>query len=153
MDIMELGALGEFVGSIGVIVTLIYLATQIRQNTTAVRADMSKDLMLTSRSAIWELTANADLARIHADVRGLDDVDTARRISFLQSFFRLYEIAFTLHRERLLDDGIYESYVEMIREFARSSYFDAYWDQSRSFFQRDFREYVEEQRLVARSVD
>lgn len=33
MSIMELGALGEFLGSIGVIATLVYLAIQIRQNT------------------------------------------------------------------------------------------------------------------------
>ena len=33
MDIMELGALGEFVGAIGVMATLIYLAVQIKQNT------------------------------------------------------------------------------------------------------------------------
>lgn len=33
MTIVELGALGEFVGAIGVIATLAYLATQIRQNT------------------------------------------------------------------------------------------------------------------------
>jgi hypothetical protein len=33
MTITELGALGEFVGSIGVIATLVYLAIQIRQNT------------------------------------------------------------------------------------------------------------------------
>ena len=33
MSLMELGALGEFLGSIGVIATLIYLAIQIRQNT------------------------------------------------------------------------------------------------------------------------
>ncbi len=33
MSIIELGALGEFLGSIGVIATLIYLAIQIRQNT------------------------------------------------------------------------------------------------------------------------
>jgi len=33
MTIMELGALGELLGAIGVIVTLIYLAVQIRQNT------------------------------------------------------------------------------------------------------------------------
>ena len=38
MSIMELGALGEFVGSVGVIATLIYLAIQIRQNTSATRA-------------------------------------------------------------------------------------------------------------------
>ena len=33
MSIMELGALGEFVGAIGVVITLGYLAYQIRQNT------------------------------------------------------------------------------------------------------------------------
>ena len=33
MSITELGALGEFVGAIGVVITLVYLAYQIRQNT------------------------------------------------------------------------------------------------------------------------
>jgi len=33
MNIIELGALGEFLGSIGVVATLVYLAIQIRQNT------------------------------------------------------------------------------------------------------------------------
>ena len=41
MSIMELGALGEFLGSIGVIATLIYLATQIRQNTKQLHATTS----------------------------------------------------------------------------------------------------------------
>lgn len=35
MTLMELGALGEFVGAIAVVVTLVYLAIQIRQNTQA----------------------------------------------------------------------------------------------------------------------
>ena len=35
MTILELGAVGEFVGAVGVIVTLAYLAVQIRQNTRA----------------------------------------------------------------------------------------------------------------------
>ena len=33
MTLMELGALGEFLGSIAVLATLIYLAVQLRQNT------------------------------------------------------------------------------------------------------------------------
>jgi hypothetical protein len=38
MSIVELGALGEFLGSFGVILTLVYLGTQIRQNTRTVKA-------------------------------------------------------------------------------------------------------------------
>jgi hypothetical protein len=41
MSIMELGALGEFLGSIGVIATLIYLAIQIRSNTRTTKANAS----------------------------------------------------------------------------------------------------------------
>jgi hypothetical protein len=38
MSLMELGALGEFTSSIGVIITLAYLAIQIRQNTKTAKA-------------------------------------------------------------------------------------------------------------------
>lgn len=37
MNIMELGALGELLGAIGVMATLIYLAVQVKQNTQAMR--------------------------------------------------------------------------------------------------------------------
>jgi len=41
MTISELGSIGEFVGAIGVVVTLIYLAFQIRQNTTQLKQNAS----------------------------------------------------------------------------------------------------------------
>ena len=44
MTIMELGALGEFLGSIAVLATLVYLSVQIRQNTRTM--DESKKLAL-----------------------------------------------------------------------------------------------------------
>ena len=44
MTISELGSLGEFVGSLAVVVTLIYLTTQLRQNTKAVRAASTQAL-------------------------------------------------------------------------------------------------------------
>jgi hypothetical protein len=38
MNLIELGALGEFIGSVAVLITLIYLAIQLRNNTKVVRA-------------------------------------------------------------------------------------------------------------------
>ncbi len=40
MTIQDLGALGEFLGSIAVLATLVYLALQTRQNTMAIRAQL-----------------------------------------------------------------------------------------------------------------
>ena len=39
MDIMELGAIGELVGGVAVLATLVYLAIQIRQNTASNRLE------------------------------------------------------------------------------------------------------------------
>jgi len=41
MTLSQLGDLGDFLGGIGVIVTLVYLAVQIRHDTQAVRARIS----------------------------------------------------------------------------------------------------------------
>ena len=38
MDLEALGNLGDFIGGLAVIVTFLYLAAQIRQNTESVRA-------------------------------------------------------------------------------------------------------------------
>ena len=36
--LQDLGSLGEFVGALGVVISLIYLARQMRLNTTSIRA-------------------------------------------------------------------------------------------------------------------
>ena len=38
MSLQELGGLGEFIGAIAVVISLIYLAAQIRQNTRALNS-------------------------------------------------------------------------------------------------------------------
>ena len=45
----SLGDLGDFIGGIAVVVTLISLASQIRNNTHAVRAASRQDVSLTTR--------------------------------------------------------------------------------------------------------
>ena len=40
LTIQDLGALGELLGSVAVLFTLVYLALQTRQNTLAIRAQL-----------------------------------------------------------------------------------------------------------------
>jgi hypothetical protein len=63
----ELGNVGEFVAAIATLITLVYLAFQIRRNTKISRAQLTKDLFLASRSALLEIAGNEDLARIAAE--------------------------------------------------------------------------------------
>jgi hypothetical protein len=76
MNITELGAIGEFLSSIGVIATLIYLAVQIRQNSKTMksgayqkivedRAAVSHHMMRKHLTPVWR--------RGVSDYRGLSD--------------------------------------------------------------------------------
>jgi hypothetical protein len=90
-----LGDIGDFLGGIGVVVTLLYLAAQIRQNTLSSRTE-SYQAAVTSISD-WSLNVwvSPDSARvIHA---GLFDMDTlgpterARFSALMSAQFRNYE--------------------------------------------------------------
>ena len=54
MDIMELGAIGELVGGVAVIASLVYVGLQVRQNTVTMRA--------ASHHAITELFNTVNLS-------------------------------------------------------------------------------------------
>jgi hypothetical protein len=147
-----IGAVGEIVGAIAVVATLFYLASQIRQNTRVSRAEMTKDLMLASRSAILDLASNDKLAGIWAEIRDFRSEDVARRYSFYQSFFRLYELQFNLSKQGLLDDSIAASYLLVVRMFTQTKHFDEYWSAARGQFHDEFAAYVEAQRNSASSA-
>lgn len=95
MNWEAIGAIGEIVGAIGVIVTLGYLAVQIRQNTASVRASTLQDM--SEASASWHdfLASNADVARIYfAGVSDLEALTPEERLRFqfiMMAFLRRVE--------------------------------------------------------------
>ena len=146
MNWEAIGAVGEILGAIAVVVTLVYLAIQVRHSTAQARAGMTKDLFLATRSATLEIAANPILGQIMAEIRG-NEIDLQRQDMFYQSFFRLYEIVITLYNQGFVDKGIYESYVATIRMFCGTRPFEGYWDRNRQTFQGEFRDFVEAQVL------
>jgi hypothetical protein len=73
---MELGALGEFVGSIGVIATLIYLAVQIRQNSMQLR--LSSIQSVNEKFAALIAQATQDPVRVEVLRDGLESYSSLR---------------------------------------------------------------------------
>ena len=151
MNWEAIGATGEIVGALAVVVTLFYLAQQIRHNTRMARAEMTKDLYLASRTAIMDIASSDRLSEIWADIRPFADDAAARRHTFYQSFFRLYELQFNLEKQGLVDESVAVSYVLVIRMWAKTRHFDAYWAGARDEFHEDFAGYVDQQIEVARA--
>ncbi len=138
MTIMELGALGEFVGAIAVVFTLAYLAIQIRQNTRAmeesrrlalaqtyqVRADALQDMLVQAANSehIGPIIAKLTQAGYPEDLSSLDQLTGPER-----SRFRQWQIAqqthwdnmFYQYQQGFLDDEYYrDEFQERVRRLA-----------------------------------
>ncbi len=90
MNIMELGAIGELVGGVAVIASLIYVGLQIRQSARAThtgnhQAGMALWVALTS-----PLHSDPELSALFA--RGLDDADSLSRDERIRVHFLLLQL-------------------------------------------------------------
>ena len=111
MTIMELGAIGEFLGAIGVIATLIYLAVQIRQNTRAMEEGRRLALAQTYQmrsDALQEMLVSAASSEIGAILVRLtgagypEDVTALERLSDEErGRFRQWQIAQQTHWDNM----------------------------------------------------
>ena len=138
MTIIELGALGEFLGAIGVIATLAYLAIQIRQNTRSLnasqrlalaqtyqmRADALQNMLVQAAESerIGPIISKLTSVGYPEDVTSLDQLSVAERGSFRQ-----WQIAqqthwdnmFYQYQQGFLDDEYYrDSFRERVRRLA-----------------------------------
>ncbi len=61
LTIQDLGALGELLGSVAVLVTLVYLALQTRQNTMAIGAQLDAVTIAARQSALLTAATSSEL--------------------------------------------------------------------------------------------
>jgi len=138
MTITELGALGEFVGAIGVVITLIYLAIQIRQNTRGmeenrrlalaqtyqVRADALQTMLVQAANSehIGPIIAELTQHGYPEDLSSLDHLGPLER-----GRFRQWQIAqqthwdnmFYQYQQGFLDEEYYrDEFVVRVRRLA-----------------------------------
>ena len=108
MNWEAIGAIGEVVGGLAVIVTLIYVARQIRQSTGAVLAANHEGMasaIRTMRHAVAQDPALAELVlRGESGDEDLSEVDARRFEEFVQSQFEIWEQAFLNFQQGTIDE-------------------------------------------------
>jgi len=107
MTIMELGALGEFLGSIGVITTLVYVAIQIRQNTASAKASAYQTWV--SDNISINNSAPKDLRKGIEHSAQLDSDSEASFALWNYGLFHLVQAIDYLHEMGAVDEALWQS--------------------------------------------
>lgn len=126
-----LGNIGEFIGAVGVVVSLVYLALQLRQNTRSVRAASFNEMIQNSIRLLEHSFRDSEFARFLAraenDPDGLEEAERLRWDAYMTAVFRHYGNLVYQQRVGALDDQMWESYQRDLKEHLRSPAFAAWF--------------------------
>lgn len=145
MTIQDLGAIGEIVGAIAVIATLIYLAAQIRQNNELLRSGSRQALV---GNDITSLAANLQHTEVIAKYAAGDSLSAEEqlRLSFMFALdLRNREFEYFQYKNGLLDEDTWNSYRQVILINHSSDLGRKWWDAvGRGIVDRKFASEVDE---------
>jgi len=148
MSLNDLANIGQVIGAIAVVISLIYVAMQIRQNTNAVRAATAQSVH--EHFANWYQLVASDSTTAQVVVQGLKDynalseTDKARFISAFMAFLSYSQNAFIKWKQGLLEPSLWMAWEQIIINLTGAPGGKAFWKDRAYLFGEEFRRYVED---------
>lgn len=136
--LQALGNIGEFVGAIGVVVSLVYLGLQTSQNTSSVRASSFNSMIQNSIRLLEHTFRDPDfaalLARAEEDPAKLSPADKLRWDAYMTAVFRHFGNLVYQNRVGALDSQMWRSYRRDLKEHLRSPHWAEWFGRHRIVF-------------------
>lgn len=149
-----LGNLGEFIGALGVVISLVYLAQQMRQNTTSVRAASFNSMVQNSIRLLEHAFRDSEFAdflhRAETDPDSLTRGERVRWDSYMTAAFRHFGNLVYQHRVGALDQQMWASYQRTLRDDLERPGWEAWFARHRHLFSTSLGEEVDIQLAIIR---
>ena len=153
MDLTQLANLGEFIGGVAVLVTLIYLAVQVRQNSRDVRAGNFHRITDSFNALNIGVASNNEVARIYRV--GLDSSDSLtedERVQFgmlLLSSLRIHETIFYQKKMGAGEHALWNTEIGTMRFYFSHASVRDWWRANPLSLTPEFRKFIEDELLEA----
>lgn len=117
MSIQDLGALGELVSSVVVLITLIYLSLQVRQGNLLAKSQARQRMVEHAQTELY--TQINDLSITYAVIKegSLTEEEQAKLSLFLTEFMRQREWEWFQYQDGVIDKDVYRAYHAVIGIF------------------------------------
>ena len=150
-------AICEMLGLIAIVMTLVYVARQIRENTAAVASNTQQthfaawnalsDLIIES-SDVADLVRKGDRSNT-----SLSDSEAVRFEWLATKLFGLYESVFADRTSGLIEAEIADAYERYYLSYCCKPGFRSFWESHRSWYFHDFVAYLDQKMSEASSEE
>jgi len=136
--LQDLGNLGEFVGAIGVVVSLVYLARQMIHNTKAVRAASFNSMVQNSLSLLEHSFRDSEfadfLSRAQEDPSSLTQSERVRWDAYMTAVYRHFGNLVYAYRVGTLDKQLWDSYRRTLEDHLKTPSWSEWYLANRRLF-------------------
>ena len=154
MNWEAVGAIGEVGGAVAVVVTLAYLAVQVRQNTRGLLEAASRETTAQYERLVESIIgdprqqqlyriATGDPMSVLANPAALDADDLRLYALFMYRFFNAFHMQHRAWRSGTLTDADWDKVVPLVRTFTATEASRDYWGWARDWFDAEFVAFVD----------
>lgn len=146
MSLADLASIGSFVSGIAVLISLVYLSLQIRQNTKHSRALIQQGRAGRIADTALRLAEFRDAEGFDKCFDGLPDVTPAELRRFFhvaRAVFISAEDSYFQHRQGLLDDIAFASFEAGLKNGFGAKGLGIAWKVTGAMYEPEFRAYVD----------
>jgi len=149
MNWNAIAAVAELLGAIGVILSLVYLASQVRSSGNRAKQAAIQSVV-NQMNTVWTQMSSE---RKHAElwVRGTkgisnldDEADRVQYSALMMTLFRPFEEIFQYRAQGLVDDWSWQSISQQCHAFMGTPGFADWWQNRGDWFSLEFQKYVKE---------
>jgi len=142
-----ISAISQLIGSIAVVLSVLYLALQVHQSTRVARLATQDAAATALREVTKPLMENADLERIWRvgleDIGALSVEERARFFHAAYQFLKAFETIHFHHVYGLMDTELFEGWHGLLRHYILAPGMAHYWKLRPDIFSQRFRKFVD----------
>lgn len=144
MTIQDLGALGEILGAIAVVASLLYLATQIRQSSRIAKASTAQALL--GYSVQLNTAAAGDVAPVMVKVLSGEELTPEEEYRYFSAMLAAFAQSWQAHHQhvnQMLEPEVFKAYERRTLSYLAHPKAREFWRSHRFRFSETFGNYVD----------
>ena len=147
MDINTLAAWGEFLGGIAVVVSLVYLASQIRQNSRLLQVSTTVAIANSERESTRAQVDEPSLALIwtmeSAEFESLPEIEQVRLGTFVALQLSTFHQNYYFRKDGVVRDEVWKAQSRSYGPLFRQAWMQKIWSDARLSYSDEFGDFVD----------
>ena len=149
MDWDAVGAIGEIIGAVAVVVTLIYLAAQIRQNTKHLASTSLQALADRAENRVLLFASNPEFAAMYAkfqaDPQSLSASEAVQLYGWIGAWLTDLEDTYRQFKLGTVEASTMQVRLRFFQSLCEAPIVREIWEESREFCEPEFADWLEGQ--------